>query len=143
MSQSFQCLSCISCYVKNFCHVLSGSHLFGDYFLFLRRTLYNTWKSYYRQFQVLIMIFNKKTLVNISSISNLKNPPWNLLSFTSRFVVNECLKSSVRGVVLVFLWFQIIGKTIKKTFFFTVTHICSICQVSMSQFGKVLILLKI
>ena len=56
---------------------------------------FNTWKSHYRQLQVLIMIFNKNVLVNTSSFSNSKNPPWNLLSFVSKIVVNECLKNSV------------------------------------------------
>ena len=49
-------------------------------FSFLWRTLRNTWKSLYRQLQVPIIIFNKKDLANISSISNSKNPPWNPLS---------------------------------------------------------------
>ena len=39
------------------------------------------------------------------------------------------LKTGCR-IVLVFLWFRIIGKTI-KTLGFPVTHIYSICQVSM------------
>ena len=53
----------------------------------LRRTRYSTWKSYYRELQVL-MIFNKKALVNISNIFNPKNPPWSLLSFASKIVAN-------------------------------------------------------
>ena len=67
------------------------------FFSFLRRTLYNTWKRHYRQLQVLIMIFNKKALVYISSISNLKNTPWNLLSFVSGIVSSECLKKIVQN----------------------------------------------
>ena len=107
----FQWLCYISCYVKNF---LGGSHLFGDSVSIFKE---NTWKSYYRQLQVIIMSFNKKkTLVNISSISNSKNPQWNLLSFASRIVVNECLKT-VCGFVLVLIWFQIIGNTIKTLSF--------------------------
>ena len=66
-------------------------------FSFLRRTICNTWKNRYTQLQVSIMIFNKKALVNFSSISISKNPPWNLLSFMSRIVVHECLKNSVRN----------------------------------------------
>ena len=74
-------------------------------FSFFRRTLSNTWKSHYRQLQVLIMIFNKKALVSISSISNSKNPPWNFLGFVSKIVVNECLKTMC-GIVFkcVIVW---------------------------------------
>ena len=61
-SSTFQCLSCISCHVKNFYYFLDGSHLLGDFFSFLRRTLHNTWISHYRQLQVPIMIFNKELL---------------------------------------------------------------------------------
>ena len=50
----FQWLCYISCYVKNF---LGGSHLFGDSVSIFKE---NTWKSYYRQLQVIIMSFNKK-----------------------------------------------------------------------------------
>ena len=38
---TFQCVFCISCHVKIFCHFLGGWHLFGDPFSFLWRTLYN------------------------------------------------------------------------------------------------------
>ena len=62
---------------------------------FLRRTLYNTWKSHYIQLKAFIMILNKKALVNICSISNSKNSQRNLLSFVSEMVVHDCLKSSV------------------------------------------------
>ena len=65
-------------------------------FPFLKRTLYNTWKSHYRQVQVLILIFNEKALVKIPSISDSKNPPWNLLSFASKTIVNECHRNNVR-----------------------------------------------
>ena len=50
----FQWHCYISCYVKNF---LGGSHLFGDSVSVFKE---NTWKSYYRQLQVIIMSFNKK-----------------------------------------------------------------------------------
>ena len=63
---------------------------------FLSRTLHKTWKSHYRQLQVLTMTFNEKAHVNICSISSSKKP-WNLLSFVSRTVLNECLKNSVRN----------------------------------------------
>ena len=55
----------------------------------LRRTLYNTWKSHYRQLKVPTMVFNKKALVNISSISNSRNLRWNILSFVSRHCVKN------------------------------------------------------
>ena len=83
-------------------------------FSFLRRTLYNTWKNHYKQFQVPIMIFNKKAPVNISSISNSKNLPWNLLSFVLWIAVKEYLKNRI---VLVLLQFGIIIKTIKTLSF--------------------------
>ena len=95
-----KCFSCITCHVKNYYDFLGSPHLFGDIFSFLRRTLYNTWKSHYRQVQVPVMIFNKKVLVNISSISKSRNPPWNLLSFVSKIFVNKCLKK-VWTIVLV------------------------------------------
>ena len=88
----FQCISCTSCNVKNFYYFLGDLHLPVDSFLFLTRTLYKTWKSHYRQLQVPILIFNKKALVNISSISISNNPPLNLLCFISRIVVNKFLK---------------------------------------------------
>ena len=88
-------------------------------FLFLRRILYNTWKSHYRQLQVLIMIFNKKPL-KVFVASPTQNPPWNLLSFASRTAANKSLKNSVQNC-LILLWFQIIGKTIKTLGFQNIT----------------------
>ena len=61
------------------------------------KKLYCTWKGHYRKFQVPIMIFNEKALVNISCISNLNNAPCNLLSFVLKIAVNECLKNSMRN----------------------------------------------
>ena len=102
-------------------------------FSFLKRTLYNTWKSHYRRLQIPIITFNKNVVVNIYSISNSKNPPWNLLSFVLRVAINECLKNSARNCFLVLLWFRIIGKTIKtlgvynnKHFFWSVKSRCFI-----------------
>ena len=98
VSPPFQCLSCTSCRVKKFYYFFRWLPSFWwSFFSFLWKTFYNTWKSHYRQLQVPIMIFNKKALLNISSISNSNNPPWNLLSFVSSIVVNECLKNSVRN----------------------------------------------
>ena len=56
ISPPFQCLSCVFCYVKNFYYFLGGLHLFGDSSSFLRRPLYNTWKSLFRQLQVKIIL---------------------------------------------------------------------------------------
>ena len=83
--------------MKNFSYFLGGSHLFGDSFLIFKENTWNSWKSQYKQHQVLIMVFNKKALVNISNISNSKNPPWNLLKFVLRIVVNECLSQNEVG----------------------------------------------
>ena len=94
----FQCLSCIFCQGTNF-YFSSGRIflvIFFFFFSFLRRKLYNTWKSLYRQLQGSIMIFNKNALAYISSIFNSKNPIWKLLSFVSRIVVNKCLENSVQ-----------------------------------------------
>ena len=86
-----QCLFSISCYVKN------SYHFLVILFSFLRGTIYSIWKSHLRQIQVLILIFNKKALVNISGISNSKNPALNFLSSVSRIVVNKCFKNSMRN----------------------------------------------
>ena len=67
--------------------------------------------------------------MNISGISNSKKPLWNLLSFVSIIVINECLKT-VCGIVLVLLWSGNVGKTIKTLGFHDET-VCSTCQVSM------------
>ena len=82
---------------EEFLSLFKVPHIFLVILFSFLRTLYNTWKNYYRQLQVSIIVFNKKALLNISSISNSKNPPWNLLSFVSRIVVNKCLKNSVRN----------------------------------------------
>ena len=133
----FQFLSCISCHVKNFYYFLGGSHVFDDSFFIFKETYYNTWKSYI-QLQVPVMIFNKEALVSISSISNSKNPTWNLLSFVSRIVVNECLKNSVQNC-LVLLWFRIIGENIKAFGFHNNTQAFSEpCQTSkMERFAEI------
>ena len=90
-----------SLFSTSFLYLLSCENFFMSLasfcypFSFLRRTLYNTWKSHYIQLKAFIMILNKKALVNICSISNSKNSQRNLLSFVSEMVVHECLKSSV------------------------------------------------
>ena len=55
-------------------------------FSLLRRTLYSTWRSHYRQPQVLVMIFNKKT--------QNRKPTMKPFKFWMRIVVNDCLKNS-------------------------------------------------
>ena len=94
---SFQCLYCISSCVKNFIIFLVARIFMVILFSFLKKRLYKTCKSHYRQLQVIIMIFNERALVNISSISNSKNPPWDLSSFVSRTVVNESPRNSVQN----------------------------------------------
>ena len=73
--------------------------------------------------------------MNISSISNSKNPPWNLLSFVSRIVVNECLKNIMQRIVLVLLWFRIIGKTIKTLGFYNNTHLLDLSSLNVPSRG--------
>ena len=104
------------------------------FFLFLRRTLYNTW-SHYGRLQVLIMIFNKKADVNIYSISNSKNRPWSLLSFVSRIVVHEVLRPSVCRTVLILLWFQVIGKIIKTLDFHNNNYLLDLSSLDVSSRG--------
>ena len=70
--------------------------LWEEFFLFFRWLASSSFR-HFRQFQVIVMIFSIKALVNISSISNSKNPAWNLLSLVPRIVVNECLRNSVRN----------------------------------------------
>ena len=62
-----------------------------------------------RQLQVLIMVFNKKTLVNIPTQRTHHETFWVLCP--KLMLMN--VSSTVFGIVLVFLWFQIIGKRIK------------------------------
>ena len=85
----------------------------GSFFQFLRRTLYNTWKS---QHQVLIMIFDKKAFVNISAISNSKKHKTFWILYQEFLLMNA--SERVYGIVLVLLLFRTIGKTIIKTLAF-------------------------
>ena len=61
---------------------------------FLRKTLCSTWKK----LQVQIMVFNKKAVVKISTISNSKNSPWSF-SLENEFF----LENVSRIVCLIFL----------------------------------------
>ena len=130
----FQCFSCIFCHMKIF-FIFKVARIFLVilFFSFLRRTLCNTWKSHYRQLQLLKMIFNEKVLVNISSMSNSKNPPWNLLSSVSRITVNECLKNSVQNCFSFALF--IIGKTLKTLGFQNYTHLLDLSSLDVSSRG--------
>ena len=93
------------------------------FFSLLRTTLYNTWKNHYRQLQLLIMIFNKKPLVNIASISSSRKLSWNQLSFCKEYLlITKWLKNSVRNC-LSFVWFRITGKTIKTSGVHKKTHL--------------------
>ena len=81
----FQCFSFVSCNVKQY---LCGLKLYWDFFPCLRSALCSTWKKN----QVQIIVFNKKTVLKISRISNSKSPPWNLAKFPSApiFVGFDC-----------------------------------------------------
>ena len=95
---------------------------------FLRKTFYDTWKCHYKQLHLILMIFNRKPLVIISSISNSKNASWNLLSFASRIVVNECLRNSVR---ICFSFVLISNKTIKTLGFRNNTYYLDLPSLDM------------
>ena len=75
----------------------------------------------YKRLQVLIIIVNKKALVNISNIFNSKNPLWWNLLYRELLLMN--VSKTVCGIILVLLWFQIIGKTIKTLGFHNKTHL--------------------
>ena len=67
-------------------------------FLFLRRTLCNTWKSYYRQLQVLIMIFTK-ILLRIylafpTETTQLKESFWIWYQELNEFLQSEIMQKS-------------------------------------------------
>ena len=99
-------------------------------FSFLRRTLYNTWKNHHKQLQVTIMIFNKKRLwMFLASPTQRTHHHETLWIFYQESLLMN-FSTIVRGITLVLLWFRIIVKTINKLVF-TITHICSIYQVSM------------
>ena len=80
------------------------------------------------------MIFNEKVILNISSNSNSKNPPWNLLSFASRIVVNECLKNSVWNC-FTFTLVSNYCKTIKTLGFYNNTHLRDQSSLDVSSRG--------
>ena len=117
----FQCLPCRSFFVKNFYYFLVSHTFLYFFFSFLRRTLYNTWKNHYTKFQVSI-IFNKKAPVSISCISDSNNPPRNLCIVLYQKLLLMNVSETVCRLVLVLLWFRIIGKTI-KTHAFHNTHL--------------------
>ena len=89
----FQFLSCISYHMKNFVIFKVARIFLVILFSFVKRTLYNSWKSHYWQLQLPMMIFNKNTLwIFLASPTQRKT-----LSFVSRLVFNDCLKNSVRN----------------------------------------------
>ena len=65
-------------------------------FLFLRRTLCNTWKSYYRQLQVLIMIFTKILLpiflASPAETTQLKESFWIWYQELNEFLQSEIMQ---------------------------------------------------
>ena len=67
-------------------------------FLFLRRTLCNTWKSYYRQLQVLIMIFTKILLpiflASPAETTQLKESFWIWYQELNEFLQSEIMQKS-------------------------------------------------
>ena len=67
-------------------------------FLFLRRTLCNTWKSYYRQLQVLIMIFTKILLriylASPTETTQLKESFWIWYQELNEFLQSEIMQKS-------------------------------------------------
>ena len=99
---------------------------------FLSRTLHKTWKSHYRQLQVLTMTFNEKAHVNICSISSSKKP-WNLLSFVSRTVLNECLKNSVRNCFSFAFDFELLVKLWKHFVFAITRHLLDLSSLFVSS----------
>ena len=114
-------------------------------FLFLKRTLYNTWKSHCRQLHILTMIFNNKPRVNTSNsnTSPTRRTHHETLSFVSRIIVNECLKNSVRNCFS-FVLILNFRKTIKTLGFHNNTNFLDLssddsgpCQTSkMERFAK-------
>ena len=68
-------------------------------FLFLRRTLCNTWKSYYRQLQVLIMIFTKILLriylASPTETTQLKESFWIWYQELNEFLQSEIMQKSL------------------------------------------------
>ena len=101
---------------------------------FLRRTLYNTWKSHDKQLQFPIMIFNKKLLWIFPASPTQKNHHetfWVL--YREGLLMN--VSKTVCGIVLVLLWFRTIGKTIKTLGFHNNTLLLDQSNLDMSPRG--------
>ena len=87
------------------------------FFSFLRRILYNTWKSYYKQLELLYKL--KKALMNVSSIAHSKNNSFWVLH--QELLLMNVSKTVCRSA-LVLLWLRTIGKAMKTLRFHNNTH---------------------
>ena len=101
---------------------------------FLRRTLYNTWKSHDKQLQFPIMIFNKKLLwIFLASPTQKNHHETFWVLYREGLLMN--VSKTVCGIVLVLLWFRTIGKTIKTLGFHNNTHLLDQSNLDMSPRG--------
>ena len=96
-------------------------------FSFLKKTLYEAWKSHCRQLQVLIMIFNKKALVFLASPT--QRTHYEIFWILHREFLLMNVSKTVCGIVLVLLWFWIID----TRWFFYKQHFYKKCQ---TEIGK-------
>ena len=128
----FQYLSCISCYVKNLNYYLGGSIFLVILFSFSRRTLCNTWKRHYRQLLVLIMILTKRLLwIFLASPTQKTQNETFWVLYRKLLLMN--ISKRVGGIVLAFLWFRIIGKTINTHGFHNNTHWLDLSSLDVSS----------
>ena len=119
----FQCLSCIFRYVKKFYFLGEVARIFlVMLFSFLKRTLYNTWKGHYRQLQVLIMTLIKKLLWIFVAFRTQRTHQETFWVLYRELLLMNVLET-VCGIVLVLLWFRIIGKIVKTLVFHNNTHL--------------------
>ena len=91
-------------------------------FSFLKRTLYNTWKGHYRQLQVLIMTLIKKLLWIFVAFRTQRTHHETFWVLYRELLLMNVLET-VCGIVLVLLWFRIIGKIVKTLVFHSNTHL--------------------
>ena len=94
-----------------------ASSFWWFFFSFLRRILYNTWKSYYKQLELLYKL--KKALVNVSSIAHSKNNSFWVLH--QELLLMNVSKTVCRSA-LVLLWLRTIGEAMKTLRFHSNTH---------------------
>ena len=100
---------------------------------FLKKALYNTWKSHSRELQVPTKIINKKARVKISSISDSKNPPWNLYRVLYQELLLMIVSVTMRTIVLILLWFRI--TKLKALGFHNDTHLFDQSSLDVSSRG--------